>query len=139
MMKAIRLESIDKARAGHILAALCEAGDMDACSEATVVLDVPSNSARDGQKAAACGKRACEAGRGHDCFTVGLLFWHGRRDVARNYATAVHLYTVGCNHDDQDACAELSAAYRKGLGVKRDRARANAIWKKAEALGYRGE
>jgi len=137
LTKAIQLESTDPPRAGQILATLCEAGDLDGCSEASTVFDLPNT--RDGQKSAAYGKRACEAGRGHNCFQTGLLFWQGRRDVARNYATAVHLYTIGCDHNDEDACAELSVAYRKGLGVKRDRARANAIWKKAEALGYRGE
>jgi TPR repeat protein len=58
--------------------------------------------------------------------------------AVRDLAVAKKFY-VGCDHADRYACAELSQAYQKGLGVKRDAARAKALMRKAEELGYRGE
>jgi TPR repeat protein len=138
--KAARsIEGTDMPRAARMYAEICEKGDLSRCYRATILFDRSSNRERSSSRAVSLGSRSCKGGIAHDCFAVGMILFYGRADLPKDQAAADRLYAIGCDAGDDDSCAELSAAYAKGLGVPRDVARSKELRKKAEALGYRGE
>jgi uncharacterized protein len=120
-------------------AEICEQGELSKCYRASVLFSSSSNPERNSRRAVSLGTRSCEGGIAHDCFAVGMILFYGRADLPKDYVAADRLLAIGCDHGDDDSCAELSVAYAKGLGVARDVARSKELRKKAEALGYRDD
>lgn len=67
-------------------------------------------------------------------FLLGKCFDEGI-GTAQNYKEAVNWYTKSAEQDNAKACNNLGNCYLHGKGVKKDRAKAMELFKKAKDLG----
>ena len=79
--------------------------------------------------------RQCESGQADackDCERRGRSLTYGEKDRSvRNFARAVPLFAVACEHADAAACTLLAHALLEGSGGARDPARAATLYRRA--------
>ena len=130
----------------------CDAGDPRACVRAGLSMD---RSAKDPARAVAFYRRACDAGEQAGCHDLavhqhdnGLLRKACDAGAAASCtqlglaldqgdpAAAAALYQRACDRGDAAGCSDLAVDLRRGLGVAKDEARADQLFKSACASGF---
>jgi TPR repeat protein len=85
---------------------------------------------RDSKKAVEMYDRACRAGCGNSCDTLGDLLSDGK-DVPRELERAARAWERACDMRFSPSCASLSELYRKGSGVVKDEKKAQQLLARA--------
>ena len=113
----------------------CEAGDAKACNEFAVRLREGRHVLRDAARATELFDSACVKGVGQSCVSLGDMLQRGIPGVKTDSARALALFTRGCDKGAMEGCARLGVAYRDGVGLPRDVARAVALFRQAKVIG----
>lgn len=108
----------------------CRSRDAAACARAARRYGRGEGVTKDGPRAAALYKRACDGGHGESCNLLGRVQEAGdpKPDELQR---AVALYQQSCDAACGAGCLNLSRLYRTGRGVRRDAARAAELLQRA--------
>ena len=113
----------------------CRLKDAYACGTLGTMYKDGIGVEKDPRKALSLMSEACEADSPWICTVLGVALIEGsvgKVDLKR----AARLFTKACNDDEYaTACFQLSGANRRGLGVRRDRHKAQELLQRACDLG----
>jgi TPR repeat protein len=127
---SLELSSGNTAQGVELMVRACDAGVGMACNEVGFFhSEAKHGFKRDGARAVALWKRACEQGSKDGCDSWGT----GLRDGVGgpiDLEGAVAAYERACKLDDAAGCTNLGAALLRGAGTKANPARAEALWRK---------
>lgn len=119
----------------------CEAGDAVGCINAAASHREGKGSVKNPQKASALFERACVSGEAYGvaagCAALGAMHANGEagpQDLKR----AVELFSQACAAGGWVGCLNLGVAYDKGMGVAKDKPRADKLFAIAGKLGPEG-
>lgn len=119
----------------------CEAGDAVGCINAAATHREGKGLAKNPQKASALFERACVSGEDYGiaagCAALGAMLANGEvgpPDLKR----AVELFNQACAAGGWVGCLNLGVAYDKGMGVAKDKPRADKLFALAGKLGPEG-
>lgn len=79
-------------------------------------------------------KKYCNEGDSKACFDLGNIYNGMRWGIDQNYTMMMHYYTKSCEYGNGFACNELGAAYKRGRGINKDKAKSKKYYDKALVL-----
>lgn len=104
------------------LLALCDAGDPDACLDASNIADAEAL------------KAACAEGMPLGCYNLGARIAVGDGPLDPSPEMAVRLFARACNLGLAHGCNDLGDHFRRGEGVPQSNARAAEAYRRALAI-----
>ncbi len=125
----------DPAAAVTAMGRACEAGHTLSCAHAGLMLSTASEVARDDTRARGFLTRGCEADLAPACGGLALLHLAGRGGLARDAMRAAALLERACAADEPSSCVNLAGLYEAGVGVAKNRTRAQELYARACSKG----
>ncbi len=120
------LEQGDPAKAVAVYRAACNKNQLAACSNLALMLRDARGAKRDLDEAAKVAKKACDGNNAPGCLHLGLV-----KDAANDFPAASAAYEVACKKSIFQGCTNFAINLHKGVGVKRDGARAIKLLEQA--------
>jgi TPR repeat protein len=113
----------------------CDIGDPQACGNAGLMYRNGEGAIRGPALARTFLQKACDGGIGTRCTVLGLLLETGDEVVTVDLPRAAQAYQRACDLNDARGCARLGGMYQDGRGVREDRNRADALFRRACDIG----
>jgi hypothetical protein len=132
----------DYSRAFALYSRACDSGDAGGCNSLGSMFDIGKGAAKDDTKAVALYTKACDGGSAEGCNNLGALYLAGRGvgvherfadcgnycDSAKDYPTALKLFSKACDTGSADGCFYLGSMYSESYGVTEDESMALTLF-----------
>lgn len=132
----------DYSRAFALYSKACDSGDAGGCNSLGSMFDIGKGAAKDDTKAVALYTKACDGGSAEGCNDLGTLYLAGRGvgvherfadcgnycDSAKDYPTALKLFSKACDTGSADGCFYLGSMYSESYGVTEDESMALTLF-----------
>ena len=132
----------DYSRAFALYSRACDSGDAGGCNSLGSMFDIGKGAAKDDTKAVALYTKACDGGSAEGCNNLGTLYLAGRGvgvherfadcgnycDSAKDYPTALKLFSKACDTGSADGCFYLGSMYSESYGVTEDESMALTLF-----------
>jgi len=126
-------------RAALLYERACDQGNAQACTRIGELLSSGLFFVGDDKRRLALFEKACSQGYAPACYPAGHAHFRGSRTPGafpRDYAKAAAFFDKGCSLGEGGCCHSLAELTRDGKGVKKDKRRAAALFKRAKTLGF---
>jgi uncharacterized protein len=120
----------------------CDQGHALSCSDLADMLAIGGDIRRDEKRALELFVRGCTLGFGNACFSAGNMHMQGSREpgvIRKDNVRAAALFKEGCDGGEGVACDVLAEFYSRGKGVRKNKALAKQLRKRAAELGFERE